>query len=228
MIKNSYSKLYIVSTPIGNLKDITYRAVEVLSSVDLIASEDTRRTKILLEHYGIRKPLIGYNDFNKVKTTPKILRKLKENSSIALVSDSGTPGISDPMYYLVKRAISEEIDIVPVPGASALLAGIVVSGLPNDRFVFEGFIPAKKGRKKRLLRLKDEIRTIILFESPHRLVKTLEDLKDFLGNRKISIAREITKIYEEFIRTDIDSALKLFSKKKPRGEFVLIVQGKDK
>jgi len=228
MIKNNCSKLYIVSTPIGNLKDITYRAVEVLSSVDLIASEDTRRTRILLEHYGIKKPLISYNDINKSKTTPKILKRLQENSSIALVSDSGTPGISDPMYYLVKRAISEEIDIVPVPGASALLAGIVVSGLPNDRFVFEGFIPAKKGRKKRFLRLKDEIRTIILFESPHRLVKTLEDLKDFLGNRKISIAREMTKIYEEFIRTDIDSALKLFSEKKPRGEFVLIVEGKDK
>ncbi|NVM04903.1 MAG: 16S rRNA (cytidine(1402)-2'-O)-methyltransferase [Candidatus Helarchaeota archaeon] len=228
MINDNCSNLYIVSTPIGNLKDITYRAVEVLSSVDLIASEDTRRTKILLDRYGIRKPLISYNDINKEKTTPKILKKLQEKSSIALVSDSGTPGISDPLYYLIKRVISEGIKIVPVPGASALLAGVVASGLPNDRFVFEGFIPAKKGRKKRLLQLKDEVRTIVLFESPHRLIKTLEDIRNFLGNRKISIAREITKVYEEFIRTDINSALNLFSEKKPRGEFVLIIEGKDK
>jgi len=228
MTDNNYSVLYIVSTPIGNLKDITYRAVEILSSVDLIASEDTRRTKILLNHYGIKKPVISYNDINKKKITPKILNKLRENNSVALVSDSGTPGISDPLYYLLTNTISEGIKIVPVPGASALLAGIVTSGLPNDRFIFEGFIPPKKGREKKFLQLKDEPRTIVLFESPYRLIKTLTDLRKFLGNRRISIGRELTKIYEEIIRTDIESALKIFSKKKPKGEFVLVIEGKGK
>ncbi len=224
---NNRSELYIVSTPIGNLKDITYRAIEVLSSVDLIASEDTRRTKILLNHYGIKSKLVSYNDFNKEKVTPEILKKLEGNCSVALVSDSGTPGISDPLYYLVKKAIEKDVKIIPIPGPTALIAGIVVSGQPNDRFVFEGFIPTKKGRNKRLLQLKEEKRTIILFESPHRLLKTLEDLLTFLGNRKISIARELTKIYEEIIRTDIESAIKLFSQKKPKGEFVLIINGKE-
>ncbi len=228
MTENNYPVLYIVSTPIGNLKDITYRAVEILSLVDLIASEDTRRTKILLNHYGIKKPVISYNDINKKKITPKILNKLQENNSVALVSDSGTPGISDPLYYLLTSAIDEKIKIIPVPGASALLAGIVTAGLPNDRFIFEGFIPPKKGREKRFLQLKEEPRTIVLFESPYRLIKTLTDLEKFLGNRRISIGRELTKIYEEIIRTDIESALKMFSKKKPKGEFVLVIEGKRK
>ncbi len=228
MTENNYPVLYIVSTPIGNLKDITYRAVEVLSSVDFIASEDTRRTNILLKHYGIRKKLICYNDINKEKVTHRIINELRNKNSAALVTDSGTPGISDPMYYLVKNAIVESIKIIPVPGPSALLAGIVTSGLPNDRFIFEGFIPVRKGRRKRFIQLKDEPRTMVLFESPHRLLKTLEDLKTFFGNRRISICRELTKVYEEVIRTDIESALVHFSEKKPRGEFVLVVEGKNK
>ncbi|MFC1562463.1 16S rRNA (cytidine(1402)-2'-O)-methyltransferase [candidate division KSB1 bacterium] len=223
---NNYPVLYIVSTPIGNLKDITYRAVEVLSSVDLIASEDTRRTKILLNHYGIKKHLISYNDINKKRVTPEIIGRLQESNSVALVTDSGTPGISDPMYYLVKNAIVEDVKIVPIPGASALLAGIVTSGLPNDRFIFEGFIPPRKGRKKRFLQLKDERRTIVLFESPHRLIRTLEDLKYYLGNRRIAVCRELTKVYEEVIRMDIESVLGFYSKKQPKGEFVLVVEGK--
>ena len=226
MSEDTGGVLYVVSTPIGNLKDVTYRAVDVLSSVDEIASEDTRVTKVLLNHYNIKKPLLSYNDFNKEKITPSIIKKLRENRSVALVSDSGTPGVSDPLYYLVTRAINEGITVIPVPGASSLLAGIVVSGLPNDRFVFEGFLPPKKGRKTKIAELEQEKRTIVLFESPHRLLRTLRDLKEVFGNRRISIGRELTKIYEEVIRTDLGEALDIFSEKKPRGEFVLIIEGK--
>ena len=226
MSEDTGGVLYVVSTPIGNLKDITYRAVDVLSSVDEIASADTRVTKVLLNHYNIKKPLLSYNDFNKEKITPSIIKKLRENRSVALVSDSGTPGVSDPLYYLVTRAINEGITVIPIPGASSLLAGIVVSGLPNDRFVFEGFLPPKKGRKTKIAELEQEKRTIVLFESPHRLLRTLRDLKEVFGSRRISIGRELTKIYEEVIRTDLGEALDIFSEKKPRGEFVLIIEGK--
>ena len=226
MSEDTGGVLYVVSTPIGNLKDITYRAVDVLSSVDEIASEDTRVTKVLLNNYNIKKPLLSYNDFNKERITPSIIKKLRENRSVALVSDSGTPGVSDPLYYLVTRAINEGITVIPIPGASSLLAGIVVSGLPNDRFVFEGFLPPKKGRKTKIAELEQEKRTIVLFESPHRLLRTLRDLKEVFGSRRISIGRELTKIYEEVIRTDLGEALEIFSEKKPRGEFVLIIEGK--
>lgn len=226
MSEDTGGVLYVVSTPIGNLKDITYRAVDVLSSVDEIASEDTRVTKVLLNHYNIKKPLLSYNDFNKERITPSIIKKLQGNRSVALVSDSGTPGVSDPLYYLVTRAINEGITVIPIPGASSLLAGIVVSGLPNDRFVFEGFLPPKKGRKTKIAELEQEKRTIVLFESPHRLLRTLRDLKEVFGSRRISIGRELTKIYEEVIRTDLGEALEIFSEKKPRGEFVLIIEGK--
>ncbi|HHM24065.1 MAG TPA: 16S rRNA (cytidine(1402)-2'-O)-methyltransferase [Bacteroidetes bacterium] len=220
--------LYIVSTPIGNLGDITYRAVEVLSQVDLVAAEDTRTSRVLLNHYNIHTPVTSFHAHNQVDKTPGLLQQLRQGKNIAVISDAGTPGISDPAYYLVTRAVEEEIPVVPVPGAAAFLAALVVSGLPTNRFVFEGFLPAKKGRKKRLAQLAEEERTIVLYESPHRLVKTLKELLETLGNRRIAVARELTKYYEEVFRADLQTALQEFQSRKVRGEFVLVVEGKPK
>ena len=220
--------LYIVSTPIGNLGDITYRAVEVLSRVDLIAAEDTRTSRVLLERYGIRTPVTSFHSHNQVQKTPVLLQRLQEGQSIAVISDAGTPGISDPAYYLVTRAVEAGVEVVPIPGAAAFLAALVVSGLPAHRFVFEGFLPAKKGRKKRLSQLAEEERTIVLYESPHRLLKTLRELLEVLGNRKIAVARELTKKFEEIFRADLQTALAEFENRKVRGEFVLVVEGKQK
>lgn len=215
--------LYIVSTPIGNLKDITFRAVEILSSVDSIASEDTRHTMILLKKYNIYKPLISYYSQNRIQRAASLLQSLHNGKNVALVSDAGTPGISDPGFYLIRKAIDNGIPVIPVPGPSALLAGLVASGLPMDRFIFEGFLPAKKGRRKRLEELAKELRTIVLFEGPHRILKTLREIKEVMGDRKVVIAREITKIYEEFFRGTISKAIEHFSINKPRGEFVLLL-----
>lgn len=217
--------LYIVSTPIGNLEDITFRAVKILSGVDLIAAEDTRQTKILLEHYNIKKELISYFQFNEAKRTPELIEALKSGSSIAIVSDAGTPGISDPAYRLVRAAIDNGINIIPIPGASALLAALVVSGLPTDGFVFEGFLPHKKGRRTKLEHLKAESRTIILYESPHRILKTLQQLHETFGDRQVAVAREITKKFEEIFRGTLSEALNYFSSKSIKGEFVLVVKG---
>lgn len=217
--------LYIVSTPIGNLEDITFRAVKILSGVDLIAAEDTRKTKILLEHYNIQKELISYFQFNEAKRTPELIEALKSGRSIAIVSDAGTPGISDPAYRLVRAAIDNGINIIPIPGASALLAALVVSGLPTDGFVFEGFLPHKKGRRTKLEHLKAESRTIILYESPHRILKTLQNLQEIFGDRQVAVAREITKKFEEIFRGTLSEALNYFSSKSIKGEFVLVVKG---
>ncbi|MDP2209201.1 MAG: 16S rRNA (cytidine(1402)-2'-O)-methyltransferase [Bacteroidota bacterium] len=217
--------LYIVSTPIGNLEDITFRAVKILSGVDLIAAEDTRKTKILLEHYNIKKELISYFQFNEAKRTPELIESLKSGKSIAIVSDAGTPGISDPAYRLVRAAIDDGINIIPIPGASALLAALVVSGLPTDGFVFEGFLPHKKGRRTKLEHLKAESRTIILYESPHRILKTLQQLQETFGDRQVAVAREITKKFEEVFRGTLSEALNYFSSKSIKGEFVLVVKG---
>lgn len=217
--------LYIVSTPIGNLEDITFRAVKILSGVDLIAAEDTRKTKILLEHYKIQKELISYFQFNEAKRTPELIEALKSGKSIAIVSDAGTPGISDPAYRLVRAAIEEGINIIPIPGASALLAALVVSGLPTDGFVFEGFLPHKKGRRTKLGQLKSESRTIILYESPHRILKTLQQLQEILGDRQVAVGREITKKFEEIFRGTLSEAFNYFSSKSIKGEFVLVVKG---
>ncbi len=217
--------LYIVSTPIGNLEDITFRAVKILSGVDLIAAEDTRKTKILLEHYNIQKGLISYFQFNEAKRTPELIEALKSGRSIAIVSDAGTPGISDPAYRLVRAAIDNGINIIPIPGASALLAALVVSGLPTDGFVFEGFLPHKKGRRTKLEHLKAESRTIILYESPHRILKTLQNLQEIFGDRQVAVAREITKKFEEIFRGTLSEALNYFSSKSIKGEFVLVVKG---
>ena len=220
--------LFLVSTPIGNLEDITLRALRVLKEVDLVAAEDTRRTGLLLRHYGISNRLDSYHDHNKARRTPVLLNRLRNGAHIAVVSDAGTPGISDPAYYLVRRAVESEIPVIPIPGATAAIAALTVSGLPTDRFVFEGFLPVRKGRKKRLEKLKEETRTIILYESPHRLQRTLNDLHVFLGNRTLSVCRELTKKFEECIRTTAEEAMAHFLEHPAKGEFVLIVSGRPK
>jgi 16S rRNA (cytidine1402-2'-O)-methyltransferase len=218
--------LYLVSTPIGNLEDITLRALRVLREVDLIAAEDTRHTGLLLKHYSLDKRLISYHDFNKEKKAPLLIKNLQEGESVAVVSDAGTPGISDPSYLLVKLAIQNGIKVVPIPGASAFLSALVVSGLPTDKFVFEGFLPAKPGkRRKRLAELQDERRTIIMYESPHRFTKTLDDISEILGQRRMVVARELTKKFEEIIRDTPEGIKQAFAGRKIKGELVVLVEG---
>jgi len=217
--------LYLVSTPIGNLEDITFRALRILREVDLIAAEDTRKTKILLNQYEISTPTISFYSYNQAKKTPELLDFLSQGKSLALVTDAGTPGISDPAYYLVTRAIQAGVTIVPAPGPAAFIAGLIASGLPTHRFVFEGFLPVKKGRKTRLMQLAQEERTIVLYESPHRIQRTLEDILKYFGDRQIVIARELTKLFEEFIRGNLSQVVEQLSEKKLRGEIVLIIEG---
>lgn len=217
--------LYIVATPIGNLKDITLRAIEILKSVDLIACEDTRRTKILTRHYEIDKPLVSYYEYNKITRGEYLIKLLKEGKNIALVSDAGTPGISDPGSHIIKLAIENKIPLTFIPGPTALIGALVLSGLPTHKFIFEGFLPAKSGaRRKRLRELKREKRTLIFYESPHRLLKTLKDILEILGDRKISTVRELTKKFEEITRGKVSEAIQHFQKQTPRGEFILVVQ----
>ena len=223
MISHSYGTLYIVSTPIGNLKDITYRAVEILSSVDLIAAEDTRHSNKLLKHYNIATPSISFFEHNRSARIPQIITNLIKGNHVAVISDAGTPGISDPAYKLIRKAIEEEITVESIPGPTALIAGIVSSGLPTDRILFEGFLPPKKGRKKRLLNLIDQDATIIFYESPHRLIKTLKEINEVLGDRPAVVARELTKMNEEIIRGTVSYILSYFNNKKPRGEFVIMI-----
>ncbi len=217
--------LYIVSTPIGNMEDITLRALRILKEVDIIAAEDTRHTGLLLKHFGIKNQLESYHDYNKIKKLPFFLNQLVKGNSIAVVSDAGTPGISDPAYNLVKEAVEASIPVVPVPGATAAIAGLSVSGLPTDRFVFEGFLPVKKGRKKRLTLLSTEPRTIILYEAPHRLLRTLSDIREMLGDRSIVVCRELTKKFEETLHGSVSEIMEIFSSRKIKGEFVLIIKG---
>jgi len=223
--RSTKGTLYIVSTPIGNLEDITFRAVKTLSSVDLIAAEDTRKTKILLDHYNISKPMLSYFDHNERFRASQLIEKLLSGQSIALVSDAGTPGISDPAYRIVRESIDHGIMIVPIPGASALLAALVVSGLPTNSFVFEGFLPLKRGRKTKLEVLKSERRTIVLYESPHRILKTLRELLETFGDREIVLAREVSKKFEEFLRGPTSEVLNRLSSSTPRGEFVILLAG---
>ncbi|MFQ5674637.1 MAG: 16S rRNA (cytidine(1402)-2'-O)-methyltransferase [bacterium] len=218
--------LYVVSTPIGNLKDITLRAIEILKNVDLIAAEDTRHTRILLERYQIATPTTSYYDFNKEKKVPSLIRRLKEGGKIAVVSDAGTPGISDPAFRLVRACIDSDLDVQTVPGATAFVPALVLSGLPTDRFVFEGFLPAKKGRRKKLEELKNERRTIVLYESVHRVERTLVDLLDGFGDRQAAVVREITKKFEEVHRGSLSELCRILPEMKLKGEFVLVVEGK--
>lgn len=221
--------LYVVSTPIGNLEDITLRALRILKEVNLVAAEDTRRTGLLLAHHKIDNKLTSYHDFNKEKKAPELIDLLKSGESLALVSDAGTPGISDPGYLLIKLAIQERIEVVPIPGVSAILAGLVVSGLPTDRFSFEGFLPPKSTkRKKKLESLISEQRTMIFYESPHRLNHTLEEISNVFGDRKIVVARELTKKFEEIKRGEVSDVKEYFLKKRVKGEIVILLAGATK
>lgn len=219
--------LYVVGTPIGNLQDMTFRAVEILQSVDLIAAEDTRHTGKLLHHFQIKTPQVSYHEHNHDQRLPELLNRLGQGNTIALVTDAGMPGISDPGYKLVKAVIEEGISVVPIPGATAGITALSAAGLPTDRFVFEGFLPTKgQSRKKRLDSLKEEPRTLILYEGPHRVLNTLRDLANCLGeNRRIVLARELTKLHEEFWRGTIGDAIAHFNQLEPKGEFTLIIGG---
>jgi len=221
------SKLFVVPTPIGNLKDITYRAVEVLVSAGLILAEDTRQAGKLLSHYKINTPVLSHHMFNEHRTVEAICARILSGTTIALISDAGTPGISDPGFLLVRTCIEKGIEVETLPGASALLPALVNSGLPCERFCFEGFLPPKKGRNKRINSLADEARTMIFYESPFRLVRTLEDLAACFGaSREASVSRELTKIYEVNIRGTLETLAGHFRDHAPKGEIVLIVAGK--
>ena len=217
--------LYIVSTPIGNLGDITRRSLELLGKVRLIAAEDTRRTRILLNHYQIRTPLSSFNSYNQAKKSGQFVARLMQGEDLALVSDAGTPGVSDPLYHLVRAALEEKIAVVSSPGPSAVLAALTVSGLPVDRFVFEGFLPRKKGRKRLLAELAEERRTIVLFESPHRIAKTLVELHAAMGDRTAVLARELTKLHEEVIRGTLEELASIAGERKLKGEITLVISG---
>lgn len=220
--------LYVVSTPIGNFEDITLRGLKILKEVDLVIAEDTRRTRVLLKHYNIKKPLLSYHEHNKPIRTPIIIDRLKSGSNVALVSDSGTPGICDPGFYLIREAIKFDLRVIPIPGATAIIAGLIVSGLPTDRFVFEGWLPKAIGKRtKKLKSLIDEPRTIIFFESPHRLVTSLNDCLLILGDRRATVCRELTKKFETIDRGNISKLLDRLKSKVnlPKGEFVVVVEG---
>ncbi len=216
--------LYIVSTPIGNLSDITLRAIETLKAVDLIAAEDTRHTKILLDRYAIKAPTTSYFEYNKVQKTDYLIGLLKAGKSVALVSDAGTPGISDPGWKIIRASIDNAIPVVPIPGPSGLMAALTISGKPTDKFTFEGFLSQKPIRRKnQLKKLKDETRTAILYESPYRITKLLADILEVYGDIEIVLARELTKKFEEVRREKVSDALRHFTASKPKGEFIVII-----
>ena len=220
--------LYIVSTPIGNLDDITLRAIKVLRDVDVIAAEDTRKTKFLLDHLSIVKPLVSYYSYNEQRRIPEFIEKLRSGKSVAIVSDAGTPGISDPAFGVVSAALEQELKVVPIPGASAVLPALIMSGLKTDSFVFEGFLPVKKGRKSKFEQLQEEKRTMVVYESPFRIIRTLEDIVAYLGDRRVAVAREITKKFEEVERGRASDVLDRLRAKTPRGEYVLVIEGHSK
>ena len=224
------SKLYIIPTPIGNLEDLTFRSARILKEVDFILAEDTRNTKKLLDHYQIEKRIESYHKFNEHQKTGSLVQRLVENDeTAALVSDSGSPGISDPGYLLVSTCLKHGVGVETLPGATAFIPALINSGLPCDRFVFEGFLPHKKGRKKRLEILADQTHTIVLYESPYRLLKTLQQLEEYLGKqRRASVSRELTKIYEENVRGTLAELISHFEKQNIKGEIVIIVEGKSR
>lgn len=219
--------VYVVSTPIGNLEDITHRAVRVLGEVDLIAAEDTRKSGLLLKHLGIRKPLISYYSHNETRRVESLLAELRDGKSVALITDAGTPGISDPAFVLIRGAIASGIPVVPIPGPTALVPALIMSGLPMDRFLFEGFLPAKKGRRGRIEALASEARTVVFYESPHRIERTLREIHDCWGDRPAALSREITKAFEETLRGNLSEILQQISGKNIKGEIVLVVGGID-
>lgn len=223
------SKLYIIPTPIGNLKDITFRAIEIMQEMDFILAEDTRQTMKLLKHYNIEKKLVAHHQHNEHKTTESIVEQLKSGAVIGLVSDAGTPGISDPGFLLVRECVNNDIQVETLPGATAFVPALVNSGFPCDKFVFEGFLPHKKGRQTRLNLLKEETRTIVFYESPHRLLKTLNQFKEFFGeDRQVSVSRELTKMHEENIRGTVTEVVEYYNNHTIKGEIVIVVHGIEK
>lgn len=221
--------LYIVATPIGNLEDITLRAIRILKQASVIAAEDTRRTKKLLDRYGIETPLTSYHDHNKEDKAPLLVAKLLEGHDVALVSDAGTPGISDPGYYLIRLTIGHGLRAAPVPGPVAAVAALSISGLPTDRFAFEGFLPSRRGQRlKRLYELSDDERTLIFYEAPHRVISTIEDMLAAFGDRKAVVTRELTKIHEEVVRLNLSDMVKKLKEGSVKGEFTIIVHGAEK
>lgn len=221
------ASLFFVPTPIGNLADMTYRGVEVLQAVDVVLAEDTRTSGKLLKHYEITTPMQAYHMHNEHKVLATLVERLKNGERMALITDAGTPGISDPGFLLARAAVESGVEIQCLPGATAFVPALVVSGLPNDKFVFEGFLPVKKGRQTRFKFLQEETRSIIFYESPHKLLKTLGHFKEYFGgDRSLSVSRELTKLFEETFRGTVEEAIAHFEKKAPKGEFVLILEGK--
>jgi len=222
------SKLYLVPTPVGNLEDMTLRAIRILKEVDLILAEDTRTTGFLLKHFGIENKMQSHHKFNEHKTVDSIVRRIKAGETIALVSDAGTPAISDPGFLIVRACVESGVEVECLPGATAFVPALVNSALPNDRFCFEGFLPQKKGRQTRLRELAEEERTIVLYESPFRLVKTLSQLEEVAGpERKVSVSREISKLHEQTVRGTLAEVKNYFEKHEPKGEIVVILSGKN-
>ena len=221
------SKLYLIPTPIGNLEDITLRALRILKEVNIVLAEDTRTSRKLFSHYDINTNLAPFHMHNEHKVLQKWIDRIKSGETIALVSDAGTPAISDPGFLLVRECVKNDIEVDCLPGATAFVPALVNSGLPSDKFVFEGFLPVKKGRQTRLKLLSEEERTIVFYESPHRIVKTLSLFSEYFGEvRKVSVSREISKMFEETIRGSAKEVMEYFEQKKPKGEFVIIVEGK--
>ena len=221
--------LYIVPTPVGNMEDMTFRAVRILKEVDLVLAEDTRTSGILLKHYEIKNALMSHHKFNEHGTSAGIVNRLLAGENVALISDAGTPGISDPGFFLVREAVRAGVEVQCLPGATAFVPALVSSGLPCDRFCFEGFLPQKKGRQTKLQSLKDEERTMIFYESPFRLVKTLQQFSEvYGGDRQVSVCREISKVHEESVRGSLDEVIAHFQEKEPKGEIVIVLEGKSK
>lgn len=221
-------KLFVVPTPVGNLEDMTFRAIRTLKEVDLILAEDTRTSSVLLKHFEIKKPMISHHKFNEHKAVENVVNRLKAGENIALISDAGTPGISDPGFLVVRECVRNGIEVQCLPGATAFVPALVASGLPNDRFCFEGFLPQKKGRMTRLLSLQEEHRTMIFYESPYRLVKTLLQFAEYFGEeRQVAVCREISKMHEECVRGSLSEVVGHFKANEPRGEIVVVLSGKE-
>ena len=220
--------LYIVPTPVGNLEDITHRALRILQEADLILAEDTRTSGVLLKHFGIKNAMLSYHKFNEHQTVGRVVERLLAGETVAVVSDAGTPGISDPGFLVAREAIKAGVEVVTLSGATAFVPALVSSGLPCDRFCFEGFLPQKKGRQTRLMALAGETRTMVIYESPRRVVKTLTQLADVMGSqRQVSVCREISKVHEESVRGTLAEAIAHFQETEPKGEFVIVVAGRE-
>lgn len=222
-------KLYVVPTPVGNLEDMTFRAIRILKEVDLILAEDTRTSGVLLKHFDIKNAMLSHHKFNEHQTVERIVERIKGGEEVALISDAGTPGISDPGFLIVRECVRNGIEVQCLPGATAFVPALVASGLPDERFCFEGFLPQKKGRATRLAQLQDEVRTMVFYESPYRLVKTLTQFAEVFGaERKVAVCREISKVHEESVRGTLAEVIAHFQQSEPKGEIVIVLAGKDK